>query len=65
MILVYPRFMVGGPAAGCCHPVCQSEEGAFAFYAYSPELQPVEPCCRDQGIGDAFLGSAKIVRDVR
>ncbi|MBN9052525.1 MAG: hypothetical protein J0H80_01840 [Rhizobiales bacterium] len=38
-----------------------SASPSFTLYNYSPELQPVEPCCRDDGLGDAFFGSAKTV----
>jgi hypothetical protein len=35
---------------------------SFIFYTYSPELHPVEPRWRDDGIGDAFFGNAETAR---
>jgi hypothetical protein len=35
---------------------------SFIFYTYLPELHPVEPRWRDDGIGDAFFRNAETAR---
>lgn len=35
---------------------------SFTYYTFSPELHPVEPRWRDDGIGDAFFTNAETAR---